>query len=55
LRGKCLSGKPQQVRPVGADLDDDQLHDDLQFSGGELPNSLCRAGHGADRRGDHDQ
>jgi hypothetical protein len=41
--------------PFGANLDRDELHDDLQFAGGDLPDRLCRAWHGADQRRYYDQ
>ena len=36
-------------------FDRDELHDDLQFAGGDLPDRLCRAWHGADQRRYNDQ
>ena len=41
--------------PPGANLDRDELHDDLQFAGGDLPDRLCRAWYGADQRRYSDQ
>ena len=41
--------------PLGAKLDRDEMHDDLQFASCELPNHLHRARHGADQCRHHDQ
>jgi hypothetical protein len=41
--------------PAGAILDDDELHDELQFAGGGVPVRLCCPGYAADWRGDGDQ
>jgi hypothetical protein len=45
----------QGKNPPGADLDRDELHDGLQFAGGDLPDCLCRAWHGADQCRHDDQ
>ena len=39
----------------GANLEHDELPDDLQFAGGELPDRLHRPWHAADHRGDNDR
>jgi hypothetical protein len=40
----------RRKNPLGANLDRDELHDGLQFAGGDLPDGLCRAWHGANQR-----
>jgi hypothetical protein len=49
-RGVC-----RRKNPLGANLDRDELHDDLQFAGSDLPDRLCRAWYGADQRRYYDQ
>jgi hypothetical protein len=57
-RGGCglrqRSGR-RRKNPLSANLDRDELHDDLQFAGGDLPNCLRRARHGADQCRHDDQ
>ncbi|MGD0025677.1 MAG: hypothetical protein ABSC37_13830, partial [Xanthobacteraceae bacterium] len=58
IRDRCIRRQNKQNKqrdPAGADLDHHELHDDLQLSGGELPNRVCRARYAADRCGDHHQ
>jgi len=52
IRGRSVR---RRKNPLGANLDRDELHDDLQLSGGDVPSRLCRARHGADRRRHDDQ
>jgi len=50
--GRCIRrGK----NTIGANLNHDELHAELQFDLCELPIVMCGAGHAADRRSDSDQ
>jgi hypothetical protein len=53
--GLCQRSVRRRKNPFGANLDPHELHDGLQFAGGDLPNCLRRARHGADQCRHDDQ
>jgi hypothetical protein len=52
--GLCWRSVGRRENPPGADVDHDELHDDLQFAGRDMPNHLFSAA-GAGGRFDNDR
>ena len=46
----CAEVSADRENPSGADFDGDELHDGVQFPGGDMPDRLHRAGRCAGRR-----